>query len=156
MKVGRNLSSYYVDGLRYPLRGPLRVQDWREFLPFIVSPTDMFCSLPNFRDIVLRDLEILVTEGSDIFLAVGRGYLSPCDYDPSPGSELDGPLGLDLFMSRLCQCMNAASEVKTWLLTPGMAKEDCLRGCFLLGSSLAEVSMNFRGLAYSHSDIRLP
>lgn len=134
MRVGRDLSTHFTQGLRYPLDGPLRVMDWAEFYPLVVAPSDFFQrGSKNLRAVLLRELERDVQSGDQVFIHVGQGLLSAPEaaYANRPG------LVPETFLSHLCSCMNTASQIKSWLVTPGMDQQSFISQCFFLGSELA-------------------
>ncbi len=137
LEVGRTLSSYYVEGLRYPLAGPLRVVDWLDFMPLVISGREFVSSENHFKETLLHRLEQAVTSMNPLYMNMGMGMLSgETKWPRASDRECDC---VEKFMGGLCRCMNLASHIQSLALSPGVNQERCLALCFELGWHLSDL-----------------
>lgn len=139
MKTGRQVSEECARELRYPLAGPVDVRDWYDFLPLVVSPSDLFLGRTRLRDTLYRELEAQVLTGDPRMVMVGTGFLARIHGGAEQAARLLRP---DLFLLDLCGCMNRASDLLARLHAQGPAWECALAECHALGSNLASVCVD--------------
>jgi len=139
MRIGRTLSSYYVEGLKYPLGGSVRVQDWNDFFPVVISANDLIGNSVNFKELMLRELEIQVLTFDPVYMHIGQGFLIDTLHQP--------PTTPEEFMALLCRCMNMASCIKSVLISVGFDKQTVFKDCAQLGTTLGILCRSHHGLA---------